>query len=100
MGLIYQPFPETTLRLQYGQAFRAANVAQQFQAYEPSKSDEDGDGIAETLNSPGLLANPSLQPEQVETYEVGLEQMIAKYWSFTATGYYMNLDKLIAIQAV
>ncbi len=100
VGLIYQPFSETTLRLQYGQAFRAANVAQQFQAYEPGKSDEDGDGIAETLNFTGLLANPSLQPEQVETYEVGLEQTIAKYWNLSATGYYMELDKLIAILPV
>ncbi len=100
VGLIYQLFPETTLRLQYGHAFRAANAYQQFQAYEPNKSDEDGDGIAETLNFRGLLANPSLQPEQVETYEVGVEQTIAKYWDFTATGYYMNLDKLIAVQAV
>ncbi|MDD5322256.1 MAG: TonB-dependent receptor [Methylococcales bacterium] len=100
VGLIYQPFPETTLRLQYGQAFRAANAFQQFRSYEPSKSDEDGDGIAETLIFPGLLANPSLQPEQVETYQVGLEQTIATYWNFTATGYYMDLDKLIALQAV
>ena len=37
-----------------------------------------------------------MQPEQVETYELGLEQMIAKYWRFTATGYYMHLDKLIS----
>ncbi len=100
VGLIYQLFPETTLRLQYGQAFRAANAYQQFQAYEPSKSDENDDGIAETVISRGLLANPSLQPEQVETYEVGLEQTIAKYWNFTSTGYYMNLDKLIDIQYV
>lgn len=88
VGLIYQLFPETTLRLQYGQAFRAANAAQQFQAYAPA------DGFS------GLKANPSLQPEHVKTYEVGLEQTIAKYWNFTATGYYMNLDKLIALQAV
>jgi outer membrane receptor protein involved in Fe transport len=100
VGLIYQLFPETALRLQYGQAFRAANAYQQFGAYAPVKSDQNGDGIAETTDSPGLLANPSLQPEQVETYEVGLEQMIAKYWRFNATGYYMNLNKLIALQAV
>jgi len=100
VGLVYQPFSETTLRLQYGQAFRAANAYQQFKAYAPGKSDKDGDGIAETLSFPGLKANPSLQPEQVETYEVGLEQTIAKYWNFTATGYYMNLDKLIALQSV
>ncbi len=100
VGLIYQPFSETTLRLQYGQAFRAANVSQQFQAYEPGKSDENGDGIAETLSYPGLRANPSLQPEQVETYEVGLEQTIAKYWNLSATGYYMELDKLIAMLPV
>ncbi len=49
LGLIYQPFAATTLRLQYGQAFRAANVAQQFQAYEPSRSDENDDGITKPL---------------------------------------------------
>jgi iron complex outermembrane receptor protein len=100
VGLIYQPFTETTLRLQYGQAFRAANAYQQFGAYDPVKSDQDGDGIAETTDYPGLLANPSLQPEQVETYEVGLEQTIAKNWNFSATGYYMNLDKLINLKTV
>ena len=93
LGLIYQPFSETTLRLQYGQAFRAPNVAQQFQAYDSSIS-EDGEV------SPGLLANPSLQPEQIETYELGLEQMIAQNWRFNATGYYMNLDKLISLQTI
>jgi len=96
LGLIYQPFPETTLRLQYGQAFRAANVYQQFGAYAPTKSDRDGDGDTETIDL-GLEANPTLKPEQVETFEVGLAQTIAKYWNFTATGYYMNLDKLIAV---
>jgi iron complex outermembrane receptor protein len=55
LGLIYQLFPETTLRLQYGQAFRAANVSQQFYAYAPIKSDDNGDGITETLTYRGLL---------------------------------------------
>jgi outer membrane receptor for ferrienterochelin and colicins len=100
VGLIYQLFTETTLRLQYGQAFRAANAYQQFGNYAPVKSDGDGDGIAETTDYRGLLANPSLQPEQVETYEVGLEQTIAKYWHFNATGYYMKLDKLIGVQVI
>jgi outer membrane receptor protein involved in Fe transport len=99
LGLIYQPFSETTLRLQYGQAFRAANVAQQFKAFAPTKSDENGDGIDETLVFPGLLANPSLQPEQIETFELGVEQMIATSWRFNATGYYMNLDKLIDLRS-
>ena len=94
IGLVYKPLADTTLRLQYGQAFRAANISQQFQAYDVAK-DEDGN-----IMYPGLLANPSLQPEQVETLELGIEQQIAKYWRFSATGYYMDLDKLIAYQAV
>ena len=97
LGLIYQPFAETTLRLQYGQAFRAANVAQQFQAYDPSKSNEDDDGI-ETVISRGLKPIRPCSRNNIETYELSLEQMIAKYWRFTATGYYMNLDKLISAE--
>ena len=55
LGLIYQPFAATTLRLQYGQAFRAANVAQQFQAYGAGKSD-DGTAYFSWFESQYVLA--------------------------------------------
>lgn len=90
LGLIYHPWDDTTLRVQYGQAFRAANAAQYFQAYAPSYA-EDG-----SLSYSGLQANPNLQPEQIETYELGLEQNLPQNWRFNATGYYMQLEKLIA----
>ena len=79
IGLIYQPFTATLLRLQYGKAFRAPNVSEQFQAYAPVIAD---DGSV----TKGLLANPSLQPEQIETYELSIEQAIAKEWRCAPKG--------------
>ncbi len=86
LGLVYQPLPDTRLRLQYGKAFRAPNISQQF-----------GES-AETETTYGFRANPTLQPELIETYELGLEQTLAKYWLIKATGYFMELEKRLAYE--
>jgi iron complex outermembrane receptor protein len=93
LGLVYQVLPDTLLRAQYSHAFRAPNVSQQYDEFAPAYSDQDQDGTPETLDFLGFRANPDLEPELVETYELGLEQTIAKYWRFNATGYFMEVEK-------
>lgn len=77
LGLIYDPWKQTTLKLLYGTAFKAPN------AYELYYS------------GPNNLPNPDLNPETIETYEVVLEQDLTKNLQFVAAGYYYMIDDLI-----
>ena len=62
MALIYNPLPATTLKLLYGQAYRAPN------AYELYY--QDG---GRTIEAP-----EHLDPETIQTWEFVAEQEIAK----------------------
>lgn len=77
LGLIYSPFEKTTLKLLYGDAFRAPN------AYELS------------YYGTGLKPNPNLKPETIETYEVVWEQYIGKRFRVAAAGFHYNIGGLI-----
>ena len=61
-ALIYQPFDMTTIKLLYGTAFRAPSP---FELYY-----NDGNVTQKS--------NPNLQPENIETYELVLEQYLLK----------------------
>lgn len=87
LGLVYRPFADTLIKIQYGQAFRAPNVIQQFQQYSPTF------GPNNTLIAPGQLANRSLRAEQVDTYQLSFEQGFLDHWRFVATGYLMEINK-------
>lgn len=80
VGVIYSPREATTFKALYGQAFRAPN------AYEFD------------YMSSGYLANHSLRPEHVRSYELAWEQGIARNYRFTLTAFYNDLDDLITQQ--
>ena len=80
-GLIYSPFQKTTVKLLYGQAFRAPN------AYELYY--QDG-GVTQK-------ANPDLRPEKISTYELVVEQYVRNY-RLTGAGYYYRMRDLISLQ--
>ena len=80
-GLIYRPFDKTTLKLLYGEAFRAPN------AYELYYSDG---GISQK-------PNPRLDAEKIQTYEFVVEQYVKNY-RFTASTYYYKINDLISYQ--
>ena len=80
-GLIYQPFEKTTLKLLYGQAFRAPNT------YELYYSDG---GVSQK-------PNPRLDAEKIQTYEFVVEQYVKNY-RFTASTYYYKIHDLISLQ--
>jgi outer membrane receptor for ferrienterochelin and colicins len=81
IGLIYHPFEKTTLKLLYGEAFRAPNAFELYYA--------DG-GLSQ-------MANPRLNPEKIQTYEFILEQYVKNY-RFTASTYYYRINDLISLQ--
>lgn len=79
-GVIYSPVPPTTLKLLYGQAYRAPN------AYEFD------------YQRPGYLPNPSLEPERVRTYELVWEQQLAKPLRLGTALFYNQIRDLITQQ--
>ncbi len=81
LGLIYEPLNGTTLKLLYGTAFRAPN------AFESVYTCCEG--------STPWIGNSSLKPEQIETYEIVLEQRINQYFDLRVSPYYNRLTNLI-----
>jgi len=82
IALIYSPFAKTTAKLLYGSAFRAPNV---FELYY-----DDG-GVK-------LKSNPQLEPEEIKTYEIVLEQYLGEHFRMTATGFNYRIKDLISQQ--
>ena len=82
LALIYSPFEKTTLKLLYGEAFRAPTA---FELYY-----NDG-GIS-------TKSNPDLNPEKIKTYELVCEQYVADHLRIAATGFYYKIKDLISQQ--
>ena len=80
-GLIYQPFESTSVKVLYGQAFRAPN------AYELFWQQQD---VAK--------ANAALRPETNKTTEVVLEQYLGSHVRVAATGFHYGISGLITQQ--
>jgi iron complex outermembrane receptor protein len=81
-ALIYKPFDRTTVKLLYGQSFRAPNDAElYFQV--PS------------LNGQTPTANPNLRPETAKTSELVPEQGFHRDFHLVVSGYYYPIRGLI-----
>jgi outer membrane receptor for ferrienterochelin and colicins len=81
VGLIYTPATKSTVKLLYGEAFRAPN------AYELFWSQTD---LAK--------ANPGLKPETNQTSEVVLEQALGARTRLTTTAFFYKVRDLITQQ--
>ena len=81
LGLIYQPFVGTTLKLLYGTAFRAPNAFESFYTC--------------CQGSTPWIGNTNLKPEQIETYEVVWEQRLDEHFDLRMSPFYNRLTDLI-----
>ena len=81
-ALVWTPLKPTTVKLLYGEAFRAPNAYEQFY----------NDGGASQTNS------PALQPETIRTYELSIEQQLGEHFSLNASGFYYHINDLITQQ--
>jgi len=78
LGLIYNPWERTTLKLLYGTAFRSPNMFEtRYQVL------------------PYNVGNPNLEPEKIQTYEVVAEQGLPEDLRVSLSGYYYHIDDLI-----
>lgn len=78
-AVVYNPMRTTTLKLLYGEAFRAPNV------YEVNYDDPLG----------GYKANANLKPETIRTMEVVWEQRLSDELFGVASYYYYRVKNLI-----
>lgn len=81
LGLIYQPWKDTTLKLLYGTAFRAPN------AFESMY----------TCCENTWVGNTALKPEQIETYEFVVEQRLNRYLDLRLSPFYNRLADVITV---
>jgi iron complex outermembrane receptor protein len=79
-GLIYSPVPPTTLKLLYGQAYRAPN------AYEAD------------YRALGYDPNPDLDPERIRSYEIVWEQQLSRPLRLSASFFFNDIEDLITQQ--
>lgn len=75
-ALIYN-LRQTSIKLLYGEAFRAPSVYEKF------------------YTGTGFKANPRLKPETIKTYEIVVNHYFTKYLQATAAGYYYTIKGLI-----
>ena len=68
------------LKLLYGQAFRAPNFIELYNA-----------------NNPVVLGNPKLKPEKIKTYEAGVGYRFTDKLRIDASYFYNKIDDLISV---
>jgi iron complex outermembrane receptor protein len=81
VGMVYTPVPATTVKLLYGSAFRVPNGYEQYyhDSYESTKPADD------------------LDEEEIDTYELILEQFIGRHLRGVANLFYYKIDNLITL---
>ncbi|MDY0383778.1 TonB-dependent receptor [Trichlorobacter sp.] len=83
LALIYTPLAQSTIKLIYGEAFRAPNN------YE----------LYYTAAGLGLKANPNLKPETIRTYELIYEQRLFDNYRLTLSGFYNKISDMVSVVA-
>lgn len=81
LSLIYQPSEDSSIKLLYGEAFRAPST---FELYYD-------DGISQK-------ANPDLGPEIIKTYELALDHYISAKTRLAASLFRYNISDLIGLE--
>ena len=77
-GFVWEFVEDTSLKLLYGTAFRAPNFDELYY-----------------FNNPVYGGNPALEPEEITTYEAGLEHIILKKHTLRVNYFYNDISNLI-----
>lgn len=78
VALIYQPFDDTTVKLLYGQAFRAPSVFEQNYTFTDT-----------------WIGNPALKPETIHSYELNVSQRLNQHLELSFAPYYNEVADVI-----
>ena len=81
LAIIYRPLEKSIIKILYGNAFRAPTVYEMYYADDVTTK-----------------ANPNLNPEKIQTYELVYEQYLGETWRTSLGGFYYNIKDLITQQ--
>ncbi|MCF6149149.1 MAG: TonB-dependent receptor [Candidatus Kuenenia sp.] len=81
IGLTWEILENASLKLLYGRAFRAPNFDEMY-----------------ITNQPARHGNESLEPETIDTYEIGIDYTINRYITSKVNYFYNNIKDLIVLQ--
>jgi outer membrane cobalamin receptor len=93
LGFVYQPELKTTLKLLYGQGFRAPSAHESYSTFGSftGKKNERGEYISSFFRVP----NPNLQPEEVSSWEFNVFHKIHNDLNFSISGYSTKVTDLV-----
>ena len=78
-ALVWATTDSITTKFLYGRAFRAPSIAELF-----------------VTSNPVTLGNPDLDPETIDTYEVGFSQQVSANLLYSANIFYYEIDDFIS----
>lgn len=78
VGLVWNFLDNADLKLLYGQAFRAPNFVELYDAHNPV-----------------VLGNENLKPEKIKTYEAGISYRFSRFLATDLNYFYSTIDDLI-----
>ncbi len=93
IGLVYQPFSSTTLKVLYGEAFRAPtpmDTSEIFGIFSGSQNSQN-----EYESGFFHASSSDLEPEKSRTIEFEINHFFKQGFNASLTGYYTQLDNLI-----
>ena len=79
LALVWATTDSITTKFLYGRAFRAPSIAELF-----------------VTSNPVSLGNPDLDPETIDTYELGFSQQISANLLYSANVFYYEIDDFIS----
>lgn len=82
-GLTWAFIKNASLKLLYGEAFRAPSFQEMH-----------------TTNQPAIQGNPDLDPETIRTYEAGLSYQFNKYITSSINYFYNNVEDIIGLGVI
>ncbi len=82
-GLTWAFMKNASLKLLYGEAFRAPGFLEMF-----------------ITNQPAIQGNEDLEPETIKTYEVGLTYQFNKYVTSSVNYFYNDIENLIVLRTL
>lgn len=82
-GLTWAFLKNASLKVLYGEAFRAPSFIEMF-----------------ITNQPAILGNENLDPEKIRTYEVGLNYQFNKHVTSSVNYFYNDIKDLIALRTL
>ena len=93
LSLILQPWPDTTIKALYAEAFLAPTPHISFEHFGSFTGVENAQGLFESFFF--RIPNPDLDPEQMQTMELSLTQQIIEGFDITLVGYYSVVEDFI-----